>query len=100
MLSSPPPYQLAGEEVVLAFDSDRQRGLNAEQVHERLVEFGPNALQATPPPTPLDIFLAQFKEPLVLVLVAATLVSATPVLILFFMFGKRIVNSIGFNGTK
>ncbi|MCW5849417.1 MAG: cation-translocating P-type ATPase [Anaerolineae bacterium] len=76
MLSSPPPYQLAAEEVVLALDSDRQRGLNAEQVHERLVEFGPNALQATPPPTPLDIFLAQFKEPLVLVLVAATLVSA------------------------
>lgn len=33
-------------------------------------------------------------------LMAATLVSATPVLILFFAFGKRIVNSIGFNGTK
>lgn len=33
-------------------------------------------------------------------LMAATLVSATPVLILFFVFGKRIVNSIGFNGTK
>jgi multiple sugar transport system permease protein len=33
-------------------------------------------------------------------LMAATLVSATPVLILFFLFGKRIVNSIGFNGTK
>ncbi|MDF1490169.1 carbohydrate ABC transporter permease [Tessaracoccus caeni] len=33
-------------------------------------------------------------------LMAATLVSATPVLILFFFFGKRIVNSIGFNGTK
>lgn len=31
---------------------------------------------------------------------AATLVSATPILILFFIFGKRIVNSIGFNGTK
>ena len=33
-------------------------------------------------------------------LMAATLVSATPILILFFIFGKRIVNSIGFNGTK
>ncbi|BCW64403.1 carbohydrate ABC transporter permease [Arthrobacter sp. TS-15] len=33
-------------------------------------------------------------------LMAATLVSATPVLILFAIFGKRIVNSIGFNGTK
>ena len=33
-------------------------------------------------------------------LMAATLVSALPVLILFAIFGKRIVNSIGFNGTK
>ncbi len=33
-------------------------------------------------------------------LMAATLVSATPVLILFAIFGKKIVNSIGFNGTK
>ncbi|HKU29321.1 carbohydrate ABC transporter permease [Arthrobacter sp. NyZ413] len=33
-------------------------------------------------------------------LMAATLVSATPVLILFAIFGKKIVNSIGFNGSK
>ncbi|MCD1267931.1 ABC transporter permease subunit [Microbacterium sp. MEC084] len=33
-------------------------------------------------------------------LMAATLVSALPVLILFAIFGKRIVNSIGFTGTK
>jgi len=33
-------------------------------------------------------------------LMAATLVSALPVLILFAVFGKKLVNSIGFNGTK
>ncbi|MGK9222234.1 MULTISPECIES: carbohydrate ABC transporter permease [unclassified Microbacterium] len=33
-------------------------------------------------------------------LMAATLVSAVPVLILFIAFGKRIVNSIGFSGVK
>lgn len=33
-------------------------------------------------------------------LMAATLVSALPVLILFSIFGKKIVNSIGFSGTK
>ncbi|HKU11047.1 MAG TPA: carbohydrate ABC transporter permease [Sinomonas sp.] len=33
-------------------------------------------------------------------LMAATLVSALPVLILFAAFGRRIVNSIGFNGFK
>ena len=33
-------------------------------------------------------------------LMAATLVSALPVLLLFIAFGKRIVNSIGFSGIK
>jgi len=33
-------------------------------------------------------------------LMAATLVSALPVIVLFIAFGKRIVNNIGFSGTK
>ncbi|MDJ0319203.1 carbohydrate ABC transporter permease [Pseudarthrobacter sp. PS3-L1] len=33
-------------------------------------------------------------------LMAATLISALPVLILFMIFGKKIVNSIGFSGIK
>ncbi len=33
-------------------------------------------------------------------LMAATLVAALPMLILFMIFGKRIVNSIGFSGIK
>ena len=33
-------------------------------------------------------------------LMAAVLVSALPVLILFAAFGKKIVNSIGFSGIK
>jgi multiple sugar transport system permease protein len=31
---------------------------------------------------------------------AATLVAAVPVLLLFIAFGKRVVNSIGFSGIK
>jgi multiple sugar transport system permease protein len=31
---------------------------------------------------------------------AATIVAALPMLILFMVFGKRIVNSIGFSGLK
>ena len=31
---------------------------------------------------------------------AATLVAALPMLALFMVFGKRIVNSIGFSGIK
>ena len=33
-------------------------------------------------------------------LMAATLIAAVPVLVLYFIFGKRIVNSIGFSGLK
>ena len=33
-------------------------------------------------------------------LMAAILVAALPILILFFVFGKKIVNSIGFSGVK
>ena len=33
-------------------------------------------------------------------LMAATLVAALPIMILFFIFGKKVVNSIGFSGIK
>ena len=31
---------------------------------------------------------------------AAALIAALPLLILFFIFGKKVVNSIGFSGMK
>ena len=33
-------------------------------------------------------------------LMAATLIAAVPVLLLFIAFGKKVVNSIGFSGIK
>jgi len=55
---------------------------------------------------PLTLGLAIFKQsspqsqPDWAGLMAATLVAALPMLILFMVFGKRIVNSIGFSGLK
>ena len=55
---------------------------------------------------PLTLGLAIFKQsspqsqPDWAGLMAATLVAALPMLILFMIFGKRIVNSIGFSGIK
>ncbi|GAB3598587.1 carbohydrate ABC transporter permease [Microbacterium tumbae] len=55
---------------------------------------------------PLTLALAVFKQsspqsqPDWAGLMAATLVAALPMLILFMAFGKRIVNSIGFTGLK
>ncbi len=55
---------------------------------------------------PLTLALAVFKQaspqsqPDWAGLMAATLVAALPMLVLFMIFGKRIVNSIGFTGLK
>ncbi|PUB24774.1 multiple sugar transport system permease protein [Promicromonospora sp. AC04] len=55
---------------------------------------------------PLTLALAVFKQsspqaqPDWAGLMAATLVAALPMLVLFMVFGKRIVNSIGFTGIK
>jgi multiple sugar transport system permease protein len=55
---------------------------------------------------PLTLALAVFKQaspqsqPDWAGLMAATLVAAAPMLVLFMVFGKRIVNSIGFTGLK
>jgi ABC-type glycerol-3-phosphate transport system permease component len=55
---------------------------------------------------PLTLGLAVFKQsspqsqPDWAGLMAATIVAALPMLILFMVFGKRIVNSIGFSGLK
>lgn len=55
---------------------------------------------------PLTLALAVFKQsspqaaPDWAGLMAATLISAFPMLLLFMVFGKRIVNSIGFSGLK
>jgi len=55
---------------------------------------------------PLTLALAVFKQssPQTAVdwagLMAATLLAALPMLLLFIVFGRRIVNSIGFTGIK
>jgi ABC-type glycerol-3-phosphate transport system permease component len=55
---------------------------------------------------PLTLALAVFKQsspqaqPDWAGLMAATLISALPMLVLFMVFGRRIVNSIGFTGIK
>ena len=55
---------------------------------------------------PLTLALAVFKQssPQTATdwagLMAATLIAALPMLLLFIAFGRRIVNSIGFTGIK
>ena len=51
-------------------------GLNKQEAERRLVEFGPNELQAEKQVSPLQIFIGQFKSILIIILFFATIFSA------------------------
>ncbi len=52
-----------------------ERGLSAQTVEERLLEYGPNELVEKAKKSPLIIFLGQFKDFMILVLIVAAVVS-------------------------
>ncbi len=70
------PHQETAEAVLAALGSDPLHGLTAREVAARLRQFGPNALAAAPPPPAWRRFAAQFQNPLVALLLVATLLSA------------------------
>jgi Mg2+-importing ATPase len=51
-------------------------GLTNEEAHEISKSVGPNQIQSKKRTTPLGLFVNQFKSPIVLILLAATIVSA------------------------
>jgi len=51
-------------------------GLTNQEAERRLVEFGPNELQAEKQVSPLQIFIGQFKSILIIILFFATIFSA------------------------
>jgi Ca2+-transporting ATPase len=69
------PYQLEPREVVAQLQTDPARGLSSDEAGRRLQQYGPNQLQATPPVPKWRKFLAQFVNPLVLLLLVATVIS-------------------------
>jgi magnesium-transporting ATPase (P-type) len=74
-------------------------GLTSQEAAERLARYGNNVLPEKPPPTSISIFLSQFKNPLVYVLLIAGVVTLllkelSDTAIIFFVV---IVNSsLGF----
>jgi len=62
-------------EVAAKFDTQLQRGLTAEEATHRLARYGPNQLQEIPRPGLWRMLLDQFNNFLVLILIAASLVS-------------------------
>ena len=54
---------------------DPSHGLSEEEAKRRLAKFGPNELASAPPVPKWKKFLAQFQDPLVYLLIAATIIS-------------------------
>jgi Ca2+-transporting ATPase len=70
-----PPYRLAATEVITALKSDVQNGLSESEAAQRLRQYGLNQLAAKPPIPRWQKFLAQFKDPLVVLLLVAIVIS-------------------------
>jgi len=68
-------YQLTSEEAVKRLQSDPQRGLDDKEAGERLKRFGPNELARAPGASLWKMFLNQFKDFMVIVLLVATAIS-------------------------
>ena len=73
-------------------------GLSADSAAQNLVRFGPNVLQTQSKDTALGLFLNQFKSPIVLILLVATLVSVVvrdwidAVIILLIVLGSALLS--------
>ncbi len=67
-------YQCTGEEVLSRLETAR-RGLTEAQAQERKKQYGPNALKEAGTKPAWKVFLEQFKDLLVMILIGAALIS-------------------------
>ncbi|MCW5612029.1 MAG: cation-translocating P-type ATPase [Rubrivivax sp.] len=76
-VTEPPtdPSLQAAEAVVQALGSDAERGLGTAEAARRLAADGPNLLKAVPPVPAWRRLLAQFQDPLVLLLLVAVAIA-------------------------
>ncbi len=69
-------HSLTAAEVVRALDTNPEHGLSSAEAETRLSAFGSNGLEERRPNPPWRIFLAQFRDFMIYVLVVAVLISA------------------------
>ncbi|MBI4588667.1 MAG: cation-translocating P-type ATPase [Candidatus Rokubacteria bacterium] len=67
-------HQLSGEAALTALKT-RAQGLHAAEARARLAEHGPNVLAEGPRRTPLRLFIGQFTDFMILVLLGAAVIS-------------------------
>lgn len=70
------PHTRTAEEVVSALGTDRTRGLSQAEAEHRLQQTGPNRLAEKPRTPKWKLFLSQFQDFMIYVLLGAVLISA------------------------
>ena len=68
-------HHLPVDEVQTLLESDHVKGLDMLEVTHRQTHFGPNRLTAKKGQSPLMLFLQQFHQPLIYILLAAALIT-------------------------
>jgi Ca2+-transporting ATPase len=69
-------HALEVDKTLQLLDSDREAGLSFQEVQQRLQQYGPNELTETGGRSPWEILLDQFKNIMLLMLIAVAVVSA------------------------
>lgn len=69
-------HHLPAEETLILLESDPQKGLDTFEVQHRQAHFGPNVLTPKKGKSPLLRFLLQFNNPLIYILLAASVITA------------------------
>jgi len=75
MQASKPWYHVPVEEATHLLGSDQETGLDRTQAEERRKRYGPNVLQESKRVSLISVFLGQFKDFMVAILVIATVIS-------------------------
>jgi len=73
-LASKPLYTMSPEEALKAVDST-ETGLSQTEAQKRLTEYGPNELKKEKRASPIKMFLEQFTDILIIILLIATALS-------------------------
>jgi Mg2+-importing ATPase len=98
LFSIPKTYWTQDVSSLLQGLSARPEGLTQAEAEARFTAIGPNVLQTRPQATLLGLFLNQFKSPIILILLFATLISGLlkdwpdAIIILVIVFGSALLS--------